>query len=457
MLKVQGKLIVDEQGNKVVLKGYNIGNWMMMENFMLGYSGEEEEFRSAVLKYAGQEKYDYFFDRFLFYFLGEKDIAFMKEIGVNCIRIPFNYRHFESDNEPYRYNPKAMEHLDHLVELCRKYQMYIILDMHAVQGYQSTAWHCDNNGKPARLYTHAGERDRFYKLWAHIAAHYKDEEIIAGYDVINEPDALTDEAEMMLNQIYREVAEEIRSVDPNHIIFIAGNTYNKHFDKLEAPFAENLVYTCHYYLDACTSTPIRYPGEFGNITYDRNLIEHQMNSLDEFMRKYEVPCWVGEFGVRLNYQGFSEDRLRAFGDQLDCICKREHHYSIWSYKDIGFLSTVTVKKDSPWLVFVDDILRLKKKYFVDRNFHINEDWGITTLLDLKDPNGFDDTYGKVKEAVADAMKTALGTELAEMLGKKFAGLSEEELDRLASSFAFENCTIDEKRLEVIKKYGCLDA
>ena len=33
--------------------------------------------------------------KYLEYFFTEKDAAFFKSLGLNCIRIPFNYRHFE--------------------------------------------------------------------------------------------------------------------------------------------------------------------------------------------------------------------------------------------------------------------------------------------------------------------------------------------------------------------------
>ena len=452
MLRVDGKYIVDEQGKEVVLIGYNVGNWMMMENFMLGYAGTEQEFRAAIKKYAGEENYEYFFDRYYEYFLGEKDIQFMREIGMNCIRVPFNYRCFESDNAPGKYNMKALAQMDRLVNICKKHGMYVILDMHAVQGYQSTSWHCDNNGTPTRIYTHEDERTRFYKLWSFLADHYKDEEIIAGYDVMNEPDALPEYTDM-LNQIYREVVAAIRKVDPNHIIFLEGNQYGRRFETMEAPFAENLAYECHYYLHACTSTPLKYPGEMGSITYDRSLIENQMDAMDVYMRTNNVPCWIGEFGVRLNYPGLTEDRLRAFSDQLDTICKRRHHYSIWSYKDIGYLSTITVKEDSPWMEFMADVIRLKEKYFLDQNFRVNEDWGLSTLLHLKDRDTFDDRYDVVKEALVSSMKHSLSTELADHVGKKFAGLTKEELDKLAASFSFDNCFVDERRVEIIKKYG----
>lgn len=452
MLQVKGRYIIDEEGNEVVLIGFNIGNWMMLENFMLGYPGAEQEFRTALKKYAGEEKYTYFFDKYYEYFLGEKDIEFMKSLGMNCIRIPMNYRQFESDDNPGNYNTNAVKRLDNMVEICKKHDMYIILDMHAVQGYQSTAWHCDNNGQPARIYTHKDERNRFYNLWCYLAKHYKNERIIAGYDLINEPVALPEHTGM-LNQIYREATEAIREVDPEHIIFIGGNIYNQDFSTFEAPFAENLAYTSHYYLMACTSEPMNYPGSYGGLRYDKELIETQMNAADEFMRKYDVPCWIGEFGVRLNYPGFTEDRLKCFADQLDTICTRRHHYSIWSYKDIGYLSTVTVEEDSPWMEFTKDVRKIKERYFLDQNFKVNEDWGISTLLELKDEDGFADRYGKVKEQIVCSMKHAMSTALADIMGKKFAELSKEELDKLAASFAFENCKIDERRVKLLKEHG----
>lgn len=33
--------------------------------------------------------------QFLEYFFTDADAAFFKSLGLNCIRLPFNYRHFE--------------------------------------------------------------------------------------------------------------------------------------------------------------------------------------------------------------------------------------------------------------------------------------------------------------------------------------------------------------------------
>ena len=81
-----------------------------------GYPGCEFQIREALAEAIGQEKSDLFFDKvcvmrqylpntlltprqFLEYFFGDKDAAFFKSLGLNCLRIPFNYRHFEGSRD----------------------------------------------------------------------------------------------------------------------------------------------------------------------------------------------------------------------------------------------------------------------------------------------------------------------------------------------------------------------
>jgi hypothetical protein len=88
-----------------------------MENFITGYPGHEHQHRAALLKVLGQEKYDFFFDRFLEYFFTEADAKFFASLGLNCIRLPFNYRHFEDDMNPRVLKESGFKHLDRVVEL----------------------------------------------------------------------------------------------------------------------------------------------------------------------------------------------------------------------------------------------------------------------------------------------------------------------------------------------------
>lgn len=62
-LRVDGRNIVDGNGNVVILKGCATGGHLNMENFITGYTGHEHELRGAMLKALGKEKYNYFFDK----------------------------------------------------------------------------------------------------------------------------------------------------------------------------------------------------------------------------------------------------------------------------------------------------------------------------------------------------------------------------------------------------------
>ena len=86
---------------------------------------------------------------------------------------------------------EGFKHLDRAVRICAEAGIYTILDMHGAPGYQNYHWHSDNNNlMPAGMYLNKTNRDRTIALWKHIAEHYKDEEFIAGYDLLNEPAAV---------------------------------------------------------------------------------------------------------------------------------------------------------------------------------------------------------------------------------------------------------------------------
>jgi aryl-phospho-beta-D-glucosidase BglC (GH1 family) len=88
-----------------------------MENFVTGFPGSESGHRAAMRSVLGPEKYTYFFDKWLEYFFTEKDANYFATLGLNCIRIPFNYRHFEDDLNPRVLKEEGFRHLDRVVEL----------------------------------------------------------------------------------------------------------------------------------------------------------------------------------------------------------------------------------------------------------------------------------------------------------------------------------------------------
>jgi len=50
-------------------------------------------------------------------FFAEADAKFFASLGLNCIRIPFNYRHFEDDMNPRVLKESGFKHLDRVIDL----------------------------------------------------------------------------------------------------------------------------------------------------------------------------------------------------------------------------------------------------------------------------------------------------------------------------------------------------
>jgi hypothetical protein len=74
-----------------------------------------------MIQVLGKEKQEFFFDKFLEYFFIEDDAKFFASLGLNCIRLPFNYRHFEDDINPRVLKESGFKHLDRVIDLVGSY------------------------------------------------------------------------------------------------------------------------------------------------------------------------------------------------------------------------------------------------------------------------------------------------------------------------------------------------
>jgi len=100
LLQVRGRHLTTRGGRPVVLRGVGLGGWMNMENFITGFPGTETLQRAALERALGEQGTRRFFDRFLDVFFGDADAAFIASLGLNVVRLPVNYRHFDDDLRP---------------------------------------------------------------------------------------------------------------------------------------------------------------------------------------------------------------------------------------------------------------------------------------------------------------------------------------------------------------------
>lgn len=474
MLRVSGSDIVDAEGNKIILKGAGLGGFLNMENFITGYSGHEFEHRAQLAEVLGKEDAQFYFDRLIHHFFTDEDAAFYASLGLNCIRIPFNYRHFIDDLQPDVLKPEGFALLDRCVEICARHNIYVALDLHAAPGGQNQDWHSDSGISRAMFWEFKDHQDRAVALWEKIAAHYKGNPVIAGYNPLNEPADPTPDAQghhgARLVAWYARAEQAIRAIDPDHILFIDGNTYAMDFRAFPDKPLPNAVYAMHDY------SPMGFPTatqQYEGTAEQKAKLRASFERKVHFMRGHGVPIWNGEFGpvyadARTMAGGAAEadevntKRLALLREQLAIYAETGVSWSIWLYKDIGYQGMVYADPASAYMRLIGPFVAKKERLGVDF-WGIVDKSGVGSVYDpfvkafknMVDPRFHDKKYPKiwtlerqVERVVRECLLSEyLGWELAEL----FRGKTRDQLEELAESFALRNCKQREGLNEILWK------
>lgn len=441
-IQVDGTRLVRGDGTPVVLRGVGLGGWMNMENFITGYPATESLQRRALRAALGQEGYERFFDRFLEVFFDQDDARYLASLGLNSVRIPFNYRHFEDDDRPFELKEQGFARLDRVVDLCAAAGIYTILDLHALPGAQNQHWHSDNPTHWAHFWTHRHFQDRVVHLWEALADRYKDNPWVAGYNPVNEPG---DSSGEVIGPFYRRLEKAVRAVDPHHVLFLDGNRYSTQFDQLGDPLP-NTVYTAHDYALPGFADGGPYPGTSRGQYVDRDVVEKTFLARTEYMRQTGTPIWVGEFGPV--YTGDPErdaQRYTLLGDQLDIYAEHSASWALWTYKDIGLQGLVHTPADSPYVQRIQPVLEKKARLGVDSWGSV--DAGVRHIMDPIEetfarefPDFSPFPWGTQRWVNVLVRHVLLAEPLVEDFGRCFEGVSPQEAESLADSFRFDRCT-----------------
>ena len=456
-LTVRGADLVDGEGTPVRLAGVGLGGWMNMENFITGYPGNEAAIRRLMLDRMGQQAYDAFFEAFYRDFFDEADAAHLASLGINSVRIPFNYRHFEDDSAPFALKEEGFASLDRVVRILGRHGIYSILDLHALPGRQNQHWHSDNPTHVAEFWNHPHFQDRVISLWEALADRYKDRPEVAGFNPINEP---SDPSGEVLPAFYERLENAIRAVDHRHILFLDGNRYSTDFSFLDSrsePMA-NTVYTAHDYALPGITSATAYPGVTRGEYFDRSVVEQTFLRRTEYMRRTGTHIWIGEFGPVYS-QDRSQDawRLQLLSDQLEIYRDHGASWALWTYKDIGLQGLVHAARDSAYLDLVGDLVEKKGRLGVDS--WGGSDAGIREVIDPIDAL-FDREFagyapypwGRQPHIAVLVRHILMAEPLAEQFADRFRGVDADRARRLAASFRFDECTERSGLSDVLREH-----
>ena len=286
-LHTSGQDIVTDSGKKIYLKGVGLGNWLLPEGYMwkFGALGDRpRKIEKVIVDLVGNEKAQRFWKAYRNNYIAEADIKRIAELGFNSVRPSLNSRLFLTEGENPVYNEEGFQLIDSLVSWCKKYKVYVIIDMHAAPGGQTGANIDDSRNNSPELFIDQKYQDQLVNLWVKIAQRYKDEPVVAAYDLLNEPlpvgTGSADKYKHLLVPLYQRITSEIRKVDQKHMITLEGFNWANDWSLFEKPFDNNVFYQFHYY---CWARP------------------DNLNSIDKYLVKrneLNTPVWVGETGEK---------------------------------------------------------------------------------------------------------------------------------------------------------------
>lgn len=321
---IKGKEFITPDGKPVLLRGINLGNWLNPEGYMFRFQNVNS-FRlidNTIKELIGADEARKFWKSFRDNYITKEDITFIKSNGLNHVRVPFNFKFFFVEDHPEIWLEEGLRRLDDVIRWCKEENIYVVLDLHAAPGGQ-TGDNIDDSWSYPFLFEDEQAQTTTIALWKKIAERYKDETIVIGYDLLNEPIPHYRDNKEVLNQLleplYKKITSAIREVDNNHIIFIGGAQWNTNFSMFGAPFDDKLAYTFHKYW--------------------MPTVQEEIQAYVDFSNKYNVPMWLGESGENEN------EWINSFRLLLE---KNNLGWCFWPYKkmdsDRGMVQFIKTKE-----------------------------------------------------------------------------------------------------------------
>ena len=357
-LKTNGTAIRDMggAGDTVIWRGMGLGGWMLQEGYMLNTGGAQYQIEARIESLIGKDKKEEFYNAWRANHMRKIDVDSLKSWGFNTIRLPMNYKLFtppieeeasrDGETEPRQDTITFLEEgftlTDSLLSWCKANDIYLILDLHSAPGGQGN--NSDINdydpSKPS-LFTSRWNQRKMVELWKKLAERYKDEPMIAAYDLINEPNWSFDRTDPTTSEpngtpknkddangcqesentplwdLQKEITDSIRAIDNNHIIVIEGNCWGGNYSGLPKElWDDNLVISYHKYWNGTEQ------GDMAPILKTRD--------------DRNVPIWMGETGENSN--SWFTNAVRLFENN-------DIGWSWWPLKKLGLNNPLQIKSN----------------------------------------------------------------------------------------------------------------
>lgn len=301
----------------------------------------------AGINWFGFETHDYVADG-LQYRSYKSILDQIKTLGYNTVRLPYSNQLFDATSMPqginYKVNPdlrglRGLQLIDKIVNYASLIGLHIILDQHRP----------DSEAQSALWYTAAYPETRWISDWQMLATHYKNNSMVLGADLHNEPHAPAcwgcGNVAIDWQLAAQRAGDAILSINPHWLIFVEGvNCYapngttagtaadpcywwggnlegvRTHPVKLSVP--NQLVYSVHDYPASV------FPDSwFSASNYPANLTGVWDHYWGFVYKQGIAPVWIGEFGTELQ----TKKDQQWFSSLVNYIKVGHLNWTFWSF------------------------------------------------------------------------------------------------------------------------------
>lgn len=307
---------------KQAMYGVNLGGWLVVEKWMTPslYKDQDatNEYELSQLP-EGRRRLESHHASFI----EEGDLRWLKEQGVQIVRVPFGHWIF-GDRPPYI---GAIERLDWLVRTAARVGLLVLLDLHGAPGAQNSYEHSGsgNRSHDKRWLDNTEAQTDTIDVLVRIAQRYKAADNVWGIQILNEPHPGLFGLKLarFYRRAYRAVTEVARP--GTHIVFSDGYAPLLLTNALGLIRKKNYpaVMDIHFYQCFTASDKRR--------SFDGQLRKTKRNgALLVFLQLFQ-PMIVGEWSATLPYSvGKKETRLYREAQENNYSKSLAIFY--WNYK-----------------------------------------------------------------------------------------------------------------------------
>ena len=235
-------------------------------------------------------------------------LTFGKEWGANHVRWQLTWGGFprspadQGDLAAYdAWLEKALRHVDAMLPVCAQAGIKVLIDLHTPPGGRNQANEC-------LIFHEKRFQAKFLECWEKMAARYRANTTVWGYDLVNEPvEGNVQDGLMDWQALASETARRVRKIDPDHAIIVepapwGGPAALENLDPLPVP---GVVYSVHMYEPHHfthqgvydNAAGVRYPGLVDGKQWDKDRLRRALQPVLDFQRAYGVQIYVGEFSA----------------------------------------------------------------------------------------------------------------------------------------------------------------